>query len=85
MTWPHFALFFNVEDKELKAIKVILNKFEEMALLMGIQVFRIKKINGKMVTSKELKPILRYFCESEYFMHKGCLCKILFEETKDCS
>ena len=77
LIWPHFALFFNVKDKELSGIKAILDKFEEMALLMGMQVFRIKRINGKVVTSKELKPILGYFYESEYFMHKEFLCKEL--------
>lgn len=76
--WPHFSLFFNVTKRELKVIKAILDKLEEMAVLKSKQVFCIKKIDGKEVTSKELKPILRHFYESEYFMQKGCLCKKLY-------
>jgi uncharacterized protein YcaQ len=78
LMWPHFALFINVKDKKrLKIIKAILNKFEEMAVLKGMQVFCIKKINGKEVTSKELRPIVSYFYESGYFMRGSCLCKEL--------
>jgi len=77
LPWPDFALFFNVKDKEPKVIKAILKKFEEMAALKGMQVFCIKRIDGKEVTSKKLKPLLGYFYKSEYFMCKGCLCKKL--------
>jgi len=83
LIWPNFALFLNVKDEELKTIKAILNKFEEMAILRGMQVFCIKKIDGKEVTSKELKPILSYFYESGYFMREGCLCKKLLYKPKD--
>lgn len=75
LIWPHFSLFFNVKGKELKAIKAVLRRFEEMTALKGEQLFCIKKINGREVTSKELKPILRFFYESEYSMHEGLLCK----------
>ena len=81
LNWPNFALFFNAKDNELKTIKAILNRFEEMAVLKNMQVFCIKKINGKDVTSNELKPILSYFYESEYFMREGCLCKELLRKA----
>jgi uncharacterized protein YcaQ len=77
LIWPNFTLFFNLKKKGLKVIKVILNKFEEMAALQGMQVFCVKKIDGKEVTSKELEPILRYFYESGYSIRKGGLCKEL--------
>jgi len=77
LPWPNLALFFNVKDKEPKVIKAIFDKFEEMAKLKGTQVFCIKKINGKDIASKELKPILNYLYESGYFMREGCLCKEL--------
>jgi len=75
LSWPNVALFFNVNDKEQRVIKAILNKFEEMAALKSMQVFCIKKIDGKDVTSKELKPTLDYFYKSGYSMHGECLCK----------
>jgi len=77
LIWPNFALFFNVKNKGLKAIKAVLNKFEEMATLKGMHVFCVKKINGKDVTSKELEPVLRYFYESGYSIRGGSLCKEL--------
>jgi len=54
-----------------------------MTVLRGMQVFCIKKIDGKEVTSKELKPMLRYFYESGYSMRGELLCKgPLFESQK---
>lgn len=77
LTWPNVALFFNIKVEKLKAIKTILDRFEEMALLMGRKVFCIKKIDGKAVSSEELKPKLSYFYELGYLMREGCLCKKL--------
>lgn len=77
LTWPSFALFLNVKEKQAETIKAILHKFEEMAVLKGMRVFCIRKIDGKEVTSKELKPLVSYFYESEYSLREGCLCKEL--------
>ena len=82
LTWPRLALFINVKNGKPEIIKAILNKFEEMARLKGMQVFCVKKINGKEVTSKELRPILNYFYESGYFMRGGFLCKELHGKHK---
>ena len=82
LTWPHLALFINVKNGKPEIIKAILNKFEEMARLKGMRVFCVKKINGKEVTSKELRPILDYFHESGYFMRGGFLCKELHGKHK---
>jgi uncharacterized protein YcaQ len=77
LTWPNFALFFNVKDERLKAIKVVLNRFEGMAALKGMRFFCVKKIDGKEATWKELEPILRYFYEAGYSIREGALCKQL--------
>lgn len=77
LTWPNVALFLNVKGNELKAIIKVLDKFEKIATLKAMQVFCIKEINGKDVTSKELEPILSYFYESGYFLREGYLCKQL--------
>ena len=80
MTWPNFALLLNVKDPRAEVIKAVLNKFEEMAALKGMQVFCIKKIDGKEVTSEDLKPALNPFYESGYFMREGRLCKELLRK-----
>ena len=80
LTWPDFALFFNVKEKKAETIKAVLNKFEEMAVLKGIRVFCIKKIDGKEVTSEELKPVVSCFYESEYSLRGRCLCKELLRK-----
>lgn len=82
LTWPDFALFFNVKDKKAEKIKAVLNKFEEMAALRGLQVFCIKKIDEKELTSKELKPLLSYFYELGYFMREGRFCKELYVDHR---
>lgn len=80
LTWPNFALLLNVKDPRAEVIKAVLNKFEEMAALKGMQVFCIKKIDGKEVTSEDLKPALNPFYESGYFMREGRLCKELLRK-----
>jgi len=80
LTWPNFDLLLNVKDPRAEAIKAVLNKFEEMAALKGMKVFCIKKIDGKEVTSEDLKPALNPFYESGYFMREGRLCKELLRK-----
>lgn len=82
LVWPDIALFLNAKGKKLKAIRQILNKFEEMATLKGMQVFCIKEIDGKEVTSKELRPILSHFYEAGYFLRQKHLCKQLTKNRK---
>jgi len=77
LNWPNIALFFNVKHRKLKTIKAIFKQFEEMAAQKGAQVFCIKKIDGKEVTSRELKSTLSHFIKLGYFMQEGRLCKKL--------
>jgi len=77
LTWPHFALFFNAQDVDRKTIEEILKKFEEMARLKGTTVFCIEKINGKKITTKDLKTIFSYLRDLGYSMRDERLCKQL--------
>jgi uncharacterized protein YcaQ len=78
LIWPNLAVYLNVKtinEKEQKTIEAVFRRFEEMAVLKGMEAFCIKKINGKEVGSKELKPIVDHLYKLGYLMHEGHLCK----------
>jgi uncharacterized protein YcaQ len=74
LPWPNFALFLDAGNKNLGEI---IHKFEELTAWKSLKSLRIRQINGKEVTSRELKPMLGRFYKLGYSMQKGYLCKQL--------
>jgi uncharacterized protein YcaQ len=72
LPWPNFALFLDVENRNLEKI---LCRFEKLAIQRNLKSFCIRQVEGKEVTSRELKPVLRRFYKLGYSLQGGYLCK----------
>lgn len=83
VVWPDLSLFFDAKDGERRMIRAILNQFEEMARLRGMNTLCLGKINRKEMTSEELKPISDYLGGHGYFVCEKGLCKQLLYESRD--
>jgi uncharacterized protein YcaQ len=74
LPWPSFSIFIDLKNKNLGEI---INKFEELAAQKNLKSFCIRQINGKDVTSRELKPMLGRFYKLGYSIQEGYLCNQL--------
>jgi uncharacterized protein YcaQ len=77
LPWPNFSLFLDHGDRNLTEI---LHKFEKLAIRKNLKTLCIKQIDGKEVTSTELKPIIERFRKLGYLAQEGYLCKQLFQD-----